>query len=64
MWHFKGIFVSGPHLAIMYGVAVVDCCFFDLCVVMCDLYVDYSSSAVGHVCVMWGTFVQGHMPII
>ena len=59
---FEGIFLLCTYLAIMYGVPVADFFLLIVCMVMLDLYVCHSSSAVGHLCVA-DIFVQGPMPI-
>ena len=64
MWHLKGIFVSGTFVAIMCGVVITDCGFLGfVCTLMCGLHTNYSS-AVGHMCDVGGTFVQGHISIM
>ena len=31
---------------------------------MWGLYLDHSSSSMGHTCMIWEAFVQGHMPVM
>ena len=60
-----GIYVVfGGHICcwcIFCSSMVNKCCifvdFWSMCIVMWGLYVDYSRSAVGHICAMWWTYL-------
>ena len=53
LWHLSGIHGAGTYMAMQCEVKVAVCCFKVISVVMWHLYMDYSSSTMGHICVMW-----------
>ena len=57
LWHLRGIFVTGIYMVIDCKYKLQFVVLWLLCVVMWGLYEDCSSSAVGHIYLMWHAYL-------